>query len=86
MGVGPAENPDSCGTAWALTDFSILVHCTENDSCFLVGNVDGRDLGQVDVAVFQDKNMVIPKLPHHGHHVTTTAHPSCLSRLLWFSP
>ena len=75
-------------TAWALT---VLVN--RKRTLFLVGNVDRRDflallanvLVQVEVAAFQDKNMVFQSVPIHAQtlslHVTTPALTVYLLRL-----
>ena len=83
-------------TAWALADLCVFgLQYRKNERYFWLGMRTAETctsllaglLGQLDVAVSQDKNMAIRKLPHHAqsfvHQVTTPAHPSCLSRLPW---
>ena len=75
-------------------DFCVFGSPCRKRTLFVVGNVDSRDshrvLEQFDVAVSQDKNLFIQRVPHHAEsfalHVTTPALPFCLSRLPWFSP
>ena len=93
------ENPDSCGAAsHGMGPGGSLAQNTENEHCFWFGMWTAEIctvllagvLGPEGVAVFQVKNMIILKFPHHAQRfalqVTTPAHPSCLSRLPWFSP
>ena len=85
-------------TAWSLTDYCMFGSSSESERCFCLGTWTAEIctvllasvLGQAGVAMFQVKKMVTRKFPQHAqsltHQVTTPAHPSCLSRLPWFSP
>ena len=78
-------------TAWALVVF--LDHHAESERCFCLETSTAEMftvllvsvLGQVDVAVFQDKNMFTQRLQHYAQyfslHVTTPALSVHLSRL-----